>query len=403
MARMQMQRRLSDAVLELDEPYRSTIILRFLDEMSYAQIATRQSISQAAVRQRVSRGLSQLRERLEHDFGGDRSAMCLALVHFWRGNDAALAAVATGSALPLGGLALGTKIQLSLALTLLLALGAWYTQSRAETENPPEMARVEVREELEAPPTEVVEPSTENRQALSAPETIDEPVEVAASTLIEVDRERDLHGRVLNDAGEPLEGAQVKVSKRPARTFDVLDLAYVDRVTEELSTTTDARGEFRLRLPLGSPYEVVVSKEGFAATRAGARQAGEYLEVRLSAGSTLRGRVTAAEDGAPVPNCLLIGKLLEDPETEVFQVRTDEGGRYSVSGLQAADLWLEVRPVLHDHIYKISLVLPAEGELVHDIEVTPGHVVYGQVTDARTGQPLAGVLLGEGWTLSRTV
>ncbi|MEM8725693.1 MAG: acyl-CoA thioester hydrolase/BAAT C-terminal domain-containing protein, partial [Pseudomonadota bacterium] len=31
-------------------------------------------------------------------------------------------------------------------------------------------------------------------------ETIDEPVEVAASTLIEVDRERDLHGRVLNDA-----------------------------------------------------------------------------------------------------------------------------------------------------------------------------------------------------------
>lgn len=79
-ARGSMHQRLVEAVMALDEPYRSSILYRYLDGMSAPEIAERCGASPAAVRQRLSRGLVELRSRLDREFGGERSAWSALLV-----------------------------------------------------------------------------------------------------------------------------------------------------------------------------------------------------------------------------------------------------------------------------------------------------------------------------------
>lgn len=63
------QTRVAHAVLELDEPYRSTILLRYVQERSAREIAALQGVPVETVRTRVGRGLGMLRGRLERDLG----------------------------------------------------------------------------------------------------------------------------------------------------------------------------------------------------------------------------------------------------------------------------------------------------------------------------------------------
>jgi RNA polymerase sigma-70 factor (ECF subfamily) len=67
------------AVLALDEPYRSTLLMRFFEQLSYDEIARKTGVTRAAVNSRVTRGLAELRARLERAYG-DRRALCLALI-----------------------------------------------------------------------------------------------------------------------------------------------------------------------------------------------------------------------------------------------------------------------------------------------------------------------------------
>jgi RNA polymerase sigma-70 factor (ECF subfamily) len=76
LVRAALHRRIVDAVMALEEPYRSTVLLRYLDGASAPRIAELQSVSPAAVRKRLSRGLAQLRERLDAEHGGERVAWC---------------------------------------------------------------------------------------------------------------------------------------------------------------------------------------------------------------------------------------------------------------------------------------------------------------------------------------
>lgn len=68
--RLELLHRLAGTVLELDEPNRAAIVLRFQHELPYPQIAQRLGVTEAAARKRVSRGLVDLRERLERAHGG---------------------------------------------------------------------------------------------------------------------------------------------------------------------------------------------------------------------------------------------------------------------------------------------------------------------------------------------
>ena len=66
-SRTALQRDLAGAVLELDEPYRSTILLRFFEGLSDREIASRMGLAVSTVSTRVERGLGLLRLRLVRD------------------------------------------------------------------------------------------------------------------------------------------------------------------------------------------------------------------------------------------------------------------------------------------------------------------------------------------------
>ena len=77
------QHRLSRVVLELDEPYRTTLLLRYFHELPAVEIARRQGLPAGTVRWRLKRGLDDLRARLDRSWG-DRRSWCLALGEFGR-------------------------------------------------------------------------------------------------------------------------------------------------------------------------------------------------------------------------------------------------------------------------------------------------------------------------------
>ena len=85
-ARNELLRRVTDELLALREPYRETLLLRYYDGLTVAQIAERGKTTGKTVYSRIQRGLDLLRERLERSYDGDRSAWLrgLALLAFGR-------------------------------------------------------------------------------------------------------------------------------------------------------------------------------------------------------------------------------------------------------------------------------------------------------------------------------
>lgn len=78
--RAETQRLLSELVLRLDEPYRSTVLLRYFEGCSAEEIATRQHVPAATVRWRLAKSIEKLRTELDVRHGGDRRAWQLALI-----------------------------------------------------------------------------------------------------------------------------------------------------------------------------------------------------------------------------------------------------------------------------------------------------------------------------------
>lgn len=80
--RAEALRSVANAVAELPEPYRTTIVLRFLEELPIAAIAARESIPESTVRTRLRRALLQLRAALDAKFADGRAGW-VALLAPW--------------------------------------------------------------------------------------------------------------------------------------------------------------------------------------------------------------------------------------------------------------------------------------------------------------------------------
>ncbi|MCI0588382.1 MAG: sigma-70 family RNA polymerase sigma factor [Planctomycetes bacterium] len=77
--RLAAQRRVVEAVADLEEPYRTTILLRFFEGLPPRTIARRLEVPVETVKTRLQRGLERLRQGLDRTYGGDRKAWLLAL------------------------------------------------------------------------------------------------------------------------------------------------------------------------------------------------------------------------------------------------------------------------------------------------------------------------------------
>lgn len=177
-AAMEHHRRVVEALLELNEPTRASILLRYLEGLPPRDIAARSGEPVETVRTRIKRGLAALRERLDEREGG-RGAWAVAL--------APLSGAVPG-ATPLAPLAPGTAaanhttgvlvmtIQTKVAVGALLALTAGLAWRASDPDAPdpgalvsPPLAVTRTTELEGAGP--VKDPVGEHRTAVVATET----------------------------------------------------------------------------------------------------------------------------------------------------------------------------------------------------------------------------------------
>ncbi|MCA8962365.1 MAG: sigma-70 family RNA polymerase sigma factor, partial [Planctomycetes bacterium] len=124
--RLETQARVAAAVQRLPEPYRRSVLLRYVEGLSASEIATRSGVSASAIRSRLQRALVMLRRDLDEDFG-DRRRWSVALVPIIGHSGVPVAAVGT---LTTGGWILVMKKAIGAAVLLLLLLVGGYWGQR---------------------------------------------------------------------------------------------------------------------------------------------------------------------------------------------------------------------------------------------------------------------------------
>ncbi|HEY1588003.1 MAG TPA: sigma-70 family RNA polymerase sigma factor, partial [Polyangia bacterium] len=133
--RVELEREVASALLEIAEPYRSTLLLRYYEDLAPTEIARRLKIPPGTVRWRLKQGLELLRANLDARFKGDRRRWALALVPTAAAARGGLGNVAIAT---IGGLLimkLSTKVAAAVAVLLLLVAGGVTLFRHAATTN----------------------------------------------------------------------------------------------------------------------------------------------------------------------------------------------------------------------------------------------------------------------------
>ena len=261
-----MQQRMSELVMKLDEPYRSTILHRYLDGLNAREIAERQGVSPATVRKRLSRGIEQLRGRLDDEFDGYRSAWLMALLPLTRSPGITVGSTSVLS----GALLMSTQTKIITAL-ILVAIGLVAFRASITESTPPEPM-----EELAGlpssptsqgppPPAEGSSALAESREAGRAAVSAEEAETSAApNTMITV------RARILGADGQPLPGARLTAFG------DILEPVQADhdgRVELELAGATQQRNLEAVAASLSNAAAAVANEAspwlGFTATAPG--------------------------------------------------------------------------------------------------------------------------------------
>ncbi len=382
-ARVELQRLVVDAVLALPEPYRSTVIARYLEERSVAEIAAADDVSRNTVKTRLRRALVRLRERLDVAHDGNSRAWSSLLFPMLVARNAAASAAATKAT---GAILMGTKGKLVAGALLaagLLALLGW----KLHDGDDPARGRASAREHAaRVMPREVVAARQPEQDPLPA------PVDLA-----KVDRDRDLHGIVVDRAGAPVAGAVLQVVHHPWKRTNIL----ADFPGNSGVSTTSARdGTFRLTLRRGALVNLRARAKGLAPLETGALQAGEKVRVVLDAPASLT--VTVLDHRRePVA------------DTQVSLLRAGEGAkvnrelRTGPDGVAVfADLPRGVSvTVLATHPEHGALIDDPEAEAGAGVEIVLPQGIHfsGQVIDAETKAPVAGARVGMNWFMDPAV
>ena len=316
---------LVDLVDALDEPYRSTVRLRYHEGLDSRAIGAQLGVAPGTVRWRLSQALDMLRCELDDRSGGDRKAWCLSMAPLVRAQVERAAGAgllgASGGALFTWAWAVGLLLAGLAALWRLWgapegadALGE---ERLAATQAPPALAK--------APVAEAAEP------ARPEPEPVREAVEQAPIQVLVrfVDREGAAVPEVV------VEGVPEGRSDADGRLSFALDaLPFAERDRERLGLRV-----LRARAPDGASLE-----QELASSEEGEWDIGELVLVPLS---RLRGRVLDA-DGRGVAGALVLAQTNLYPETSIERVekygpsfrgeslgqtRTDVAGAFALDGV----------------------------------------------------------------------
>ncbi|MEO0650283.1 MAG: sigma-70 family RNA polymerase sigma factor [Planctomycetota bacterium] len=403
-AELQAQADLVQQVLALDEPYRHTLMRRFYRDQSPQAIATEDGVSVNTVNSRLQRGLAKLRERMDAEYGGDRSAWCIALMP--------LVERASASAVPFAGSLLTMKAALlacsaaAVATALIvfpIGSGPRADVARGQAESVAPGA-LEALAAVPSSPVSVPGPAglapSRSRAAVVAPPASEpssaEPVE--ATSLFR------LEGRVVDVEGRFRGG--VELAARRAGLGGPL-------ATPGESLTSASDGTFRLSVPVDQELELVADEPYLVTVQVGAWGPGAIDEpiVVVADKRRVAGRVIDGEgqgiEGVrlalhgPADLTSRIGIELGGSRREYWSSHTDRFGRFEFDSAPAfVDGLLELAHSEYDprvvtlpqrDVEQLELTLKAPallGELA----------IHGRVL-AASGQPVPGAMVNCGSTV----
>jgi RNA polymerase sigma factor (sigma-70 family) len=348
---------LAESVLVLDEPFRSTLLLRFYEGLSSAQIARTSGVPPGTVRWRLKTGLERLRSVLDARHGGRRTrwAGLIALVpppRRWPAR--APLGAALGVAGPLGVLALAVLLVGAGATS---EAGAPAGRTGPALGPPPLRLRVSAVAGIEGGSAQAVD-------------TLGASADAGRQSGLEV------HGRAVDVEGAPVAGARIEAAR--------LDAPGGPR----LETSADHQGRYQLDLPAGE-YRFTASARGHIRDHRDRRLAqASTVDFELGPAGRVRGQVVDRQAGRPIPGATV---RLRGNRNDLDAI-TDFAGVFA----------LEDVPIDLYRVYARSgeSAGPATGELavtaasVGDvvIPIGPASAIAGRIADLQ-GRAVAGAVV----------
>jgi RNA polymerase sigma-70 factor (ECF subfamily) len=319
-ARASVQRRIVDAVLRLEEPYRSTVLLRYFEALPPREIARRQDVPIATVKSRLKRGLARLREQLDDGRGRSGAWLALAFPLAWRSR-APLAST-------LGGLIVNTKVTLAVVSVAVLATALAIVQfSGTNDSRAPRLpdVKAEISADVEATHA-ALDMAGEPAQRVELAQAETAATSTSALRDAVAPAMHRLRGRVLSSDGSPLAGIALEFESGDSRT----------------AVQSGAGGAFELETE-GTQGIVAAKDARFATVFEAAWNANSRIEplVIVAPAIDLGGAVVDPA-GQPVqgarvslatPNGfgLSLGRSLEATRVVEWSSRTDSSGAFTMS------------------------------------------------------------------------
>lgn len=332
-AQTETHRRVTEAVLALEEPYRSALVLRYVGDHSVAEVARLLDAPVETVRTRLKRGIAKLRQGLDAEHAGRRA---------WTSLLAPLARpermLGTSAATVTGGVIVSSKLATVAAALLVVALATWASFELA-SDDLADGTSSDVAEGPVGPGVgdlPAAEPKLEGRG-----ETAREVASPVPAT--EVPRRAAdprgyrgpsaapgrIAGRVLGPDGNPVQGVTIVV--------DRLGAGDEQAAAEGFPKYWGAgpSGWFRLDgLPMEGAYSLRVYAPGFAERNLETRAGHAPLAIWLAEGLALAGRLVTDDPRVVLAGIPLLARHESSPVVgRAFQAETDAQGRFVFDGL----------------------------------------------------------------------
>jgi RNA polymerase sigma-70 factor (ECF subfamily) len=352
-------RRVVEAVAALPEPYRTTVVLRFYDDLAVAEIAARMTVPEATVRTRLSRAFARLRAHLGED-EDDRSTWFALFVPLRRARRISETTFT-------GALAMSLKLWVGAgAVAALLAAALIYSPSADEP-----------RRTVIAKPSKTVAAAASRPAPVSAPEARDpnpEPAipSTAPTGALVVDL-RTFHNAPVADAD-----VELRLESREAPASD-------------MRASSDETGVARFpRLP-GGRWSLLARADGFADANGAVvvpPKSERRVSLFLDQSHEIRGVVRDAR-GAPVA-----GAIIDWVAPRPRPVVSDAAGDFVLSGVPSGEIQLRAGRSKDALSYAQLVRVPDISTIDVVLIDVPTVTVIGTVVDDASGAPIAGVEVG---------
>lgn len=359
-AQRELLKRVVDAVYELEEPYRQTLLLRYFEDLAPKEIGRRTHTPLETVKTRLKRGLDRVRARLDSEHRS-RAAWLVPLTRF---------------AIPLAKQTLVVRIAAGILIATIGAL-------TIVTLDEPKTGTIDAV--TRTPPA--VGPSIADEVP---PSSVDRDVVATAPN-----SPPPIAGRVVDESGSPIPLAVV-------RLFDGSERIDGQRPPPpSIETTTDLEGRFSTPARTGATFVIALRAEGFASRTLPIAGSGDAGDLVLTRGFTIHGIVRDLQRH-PIAGATVKYHVAHYVVEEALVAQSDTNGEYRIEGAsdpylddpagqQAILLWAEhpdFAPVFQPFTGLFGF--DAAGNLPIDIWLPRGATIEGRVLDAETGEGIGG-------------